>query len=210
MYLKILAVFIIIVCCLIGWRYFGKTHAPLELQRAPHHQYVGAENPRVIITAVMDYRCPYCRAIHDSLTAFTALHPDVRVIYRVYPLFKGPSIFEAKMAMAAGLQGRFEDMHNILIRREEPVSVADKDRIVKELGLDAARFDADMFSWAATKDLAAAATAIEGLGIKGTPTFVVNGQIVQVGEMLPTVEDLEVLFAPYLGAQNSVPAASQP
>ncbi|HEY0901469.1 MAG TPA: thioredoxin domain-containing protein [Micavibrio sp.] len=202
MYLKILAVLIILVGALVGWRYFGKTTAPAELQRAPHHQYVGAENPALIITEIMDYRCPYCRAMHDSMSAFVQLHPEVRVIYRVYPIFKGPSIFEAKMAMAAGKQGRFEEMHNILIRREEPVSIEEKDRIVKELGLDAARFDQDMFSWAATKDLMAASSAVEGLGIKGTPTFVVNGNVHHLSETLPTVEDLEAMFAPYLNQVN--------
>lgn len=198
MYFKILAVLIVIVSCLIGWRYFGKAGAPEELQRAPHHQYVGAENPELIITEIMDYRCPYCRAMHDSMTAFVAKYPQVRVIYRVYPIFKQPSIFEAKMAMAAGEQGRFEDMHNVLIRREAPVTPGEKDEIVKQLGLDAQQFDADMFSWSATKDLIAASSAVEGLGIKGTPTFVVNGNIITPTEQVPTVAYLETLFAPYL------------
>lgn len=203
MYLKILAVLILIISCAIGWRYFGRTTAPDELQRAPHNQYVGAENPELIITEIMDYRCPYCRAMHDSMSAFVALHPEVRVIYRVYPIFKGPSIFEAKMAMAAGLQGRFEDMHNILIHRDKPVSVAEKNQIVKDLGLDATRFDEDMFSWKATQDLIAASGAVEGLGIKGTPAFVVNGDVIRLKETLPTVEDLEEMFAPYLNKTPS-------
>lgn len=208
MYLKILAIAIIIVSCLIGWRYFGKTGAPVELQRAPHNQYVGAENPEVIITEIMDYRCPYCRAMHDTMVAFVAMHPEVRVIYRVYPIFKQPSIFEAKMAMAAGKQGKFEEMHNVLIRRVAPVTPDEKNDIVRQLGLNAKQFDEDMFSWAATKDLIATSSAVEGLGIKGTPTFVVNGNIHRLGERLPTVEDLEVLFAPYLKASKA-PAAKE-
>lgn len=205
MYLKFLAIAIIIVSCLIGWRYFGKTHAPDELQRAPHNQYVGAEDPAVIITEIMDYRCPYCRAMHDTMVVFVALHPEVRVIYRVYPIFEGPSIYEAKMAMAAGKQGRFAEMHDILIRRENPVTPEEKDGIVARLGLDKERFDRDMFSWAATQDLIAASSAVEGLGIKGTPAFVINGNVHNLTERLPTVEDLEELFAPYLSPANAQP-----
>ncbi len=201
MYLKILALLIIIVSCLIGWRYFGKAGAPEELQRAPHHQYVGAENPEVIITEIMDYRCPHCRALHGAMTIFVARHPQVRVIYRAYPIFQQPSIYEAKMAMAAGKQGKFAEMHNVLMSREEPVSPAEKAEIVSQLGLNPQQFDDDMFSWAATKDLIAASSAVEGLGIKGTPTFVVNGNIHYPSGTLPTVEELEEMFAPYLNAQ---------
>lgn len=206
MYLKLLAILIIIVSCLIGWRYFGKVGAPAELQRAPHNQYVGAENPDVIITEIMDYRCPYCREMHDTMTAFVARYPQVRVIYRVYPIFKQPSIFEAKMAMAAGKQGKFEEMHNVLIRREAPVTPDEKNDIVAQLGLNQQQFDADMFSWAATQDLIATSSAVEGLGIKGTPTFVVNGHIHHLSEQLPTVEALEEMFAPYLNKHKAPPA----
>lgn len=102
------------------------------------------------------------------------------------------------MAMAAGKQGKFEEMHNKLIRRDKPVTPEEKDQLIEELGLNKEKFNSDMFSWAATKDLVSTSAAVEGLGIKGTPTFVVNGQVYRLTEMLPTVEDLEVMFAAYL------------
>lgn len=203
MYLRLLGIALVVVCCLIGWRLYSKYTAYDRLAQAPHHQYIGAENPSLVITEIMDYRCPYCRQMHDSMTTLVALHPEIRVVYRVYPIFKHQAIREAKMAMAAGMQGKFEEMHNKLIRREEPVMPEDLEALISELGLDKEQFEKDMLSWSATKDLLDSSAAVEALGIKSTPTLIVDKKIYLPREGVPNVEDLEKLLAEHLAALPS-------
>lgn len=198
MYLRVLAVALVIVLGLIGWRYFTGPSAFETLAAAPHHQYVGAENPKITIVEVMDYRCPYCRAIHDTMVAFVALHPEVRVVYRVYPIFGEQSIREGKIAMAAGARGKFAEMHNKLIRREAPVTPEDLDQLISELDLNKEQFKKDMTAWAATKDMLDGASAVKSLGITATPTLVVEGDVVSLKSGVPDVAALEKLLEKYL------------
>lgn len=206
MYLRLLAIAIVIICGLIGWRLYNKVTAYDTLAQAPHNQYVGAENPALIITEIMDYRCPYCRTMHDQMTAFAALHPEVRIVYRVYPIFGEAAIREAKLAMAAGKQGKFQEMHNKLIRMEKAPTAEQERALVEELSLDKVQFEKDLLSWEATKDLLDTAAAVEALAIKSTPTLIVNKQIYRPTQNVPTVEDLEAMMAPHLKAV----AASKP
>ncbi len=198
MYLRIVGIAIVILSVLVGWKLYDSYTAYDRLQKAPHHQYVGAENPSLIITEVMDYRCSYCRQMHDTMTALVARHPDVRVIYRVYPIFKQPSMNEAKMAMAAGKQGKFKEMHERLIRSSAPVTPEQEAALIEELGLDKARYDTDKYSWSATKDLMDATSAAKAIGINATPTLVVNRQIYLMRKGVPTVEELEEMLAAHL------------
>ena len=199
---RLLWIAIVILVCLVSWRIHVNYTAYDKLREAPHNQYVGAENPSVIITEVMDYRCPACRQIHPVMAALVERHPEIRVIYRVYPVFGAESIHEAKMAMAAGLQGKFEDMHNILITRDDPVSPDDEQTIITALALDQDKYRADKLSWAATKDLLDSSAALEAIGLRSTPTLIVNRTIYHPKESMPTVEDLEELLAEYLNPRH--------
>lgn len=198
MYKKLLAISIFIVLCLVSWRIYVNYTAFDKLVQAPHFQYVGAQDPSVIITEVMDYRCSACRQTHPAMAALVARHPEIRVIYRVYPIFGDPSIREAKMAMAAGMQGKFEGMHNLLITRDEPVTAADEQRMVAALALDHDQYMKDKLSWSATQDLLSGSAALEAIGVRSTPTLIVGRKIYRPKESLPTVTDLEALLAEHL------------
>lgn len=207
MYLRLIGIAIVILSVMIGWKFYVGYTAFDKLQMAPHHQYVGAENPSVIITEIMDYRCAYCRQMHDTMTAFVALHPEVRVIYRVYPIFKQPSMREAKLAMAAGNQGKFIEMHNKLIRRDDPVTPEVEAALIAELGLNKEQFEKDKFSWSATKDLLDTAAAVKALGIQATPTLIVNRKIYLPRSGIMSVKELEELLAEHLKpAMSTAPA----
>lgn len=206
MYMRLLAVALVIVLGLIGWRFYIGYTAYDTLVEAPHHQYVGSDNPSLIITAIMDYRCPHCRAMHDNMTAFVALNPDIQVIYRVFPVFQEPSIREAKIAMAAGMQGKFEAMHNKLIRREDPITPDELDTLIDELGLDRQKFQKDMVSWGVTKDLLDSSAAVRSLNITATPTLIIGREILPLKKGVPTVEDLNALVEKHRA--SSTPKAS--
>jgi protein-disulfide isomerase len=207
MYLRLIGIAIVILSVIIGWKFYVSYTAFDKLQMAPHHQYVGAENPSVIITEIMDYRCAYCRQMHDVMTAFVALHPEVRVIYRVYPIYNEPSMVEAKLAMAAGNQGKFVEMHNKLIRRDDPVTPEVEAALIAELGLNKEQFEKDKFSWSATKDLLDATAAVNALNINATPTLIVDRKVYLPRAAITSVKELEELLAAHLKpAMSTAPA----
>jgi cyclophilin family peptidyl-prolyl cis-trans isomerase len=122
------------------------------------------------------------------LARLAAAHPnDVRLVYRHFPLsFHDKARLAAQAAEAAGLQGKFWEMHELLYakfpewRNTQP---DDFRRMLNdyatEVGLDTARFAADLESDAVIARVEAAyrsATTIGGTGLPGTPFLVINDQ----------------------------------
>lgn len=191
MYLKLLAAALIVVCALLGYKGYIRYYAPDMLQTVHFNQYLGAENPEVTLIAVMDYRCPFCRKIEPILQDVIARNPDVRVVYRVLPIFKDSSLREAKLAMAAGKQGKFKEMHERLIVRESPVTNEVVKTYIQELGLNENQLHNDMASWQASKEIMDTVNAASELGVTGTPSLIIGRTLYKPTIGLPTVESIE-------------------
>ena len=87
-----------------------------------------AGDPVVAVTVVefFDFRCGYCKRSLDAVRA-AAAQPGVRVELRDYPIL-GPESERARLALAAGMQGRYKEAHFTLMEREGgfgPEGVAD-------------------------------------------------------------------------------------
>lgn len=191
MYLKLLAAALIIVCALLGFKGYIRYNAPDMLQTVTFNQYLGADNPEVTLIAVMDYRCPFCRKIEPILQDVIKRNPDVRIVYRVLPIFKESSLREAKLAMAAGKQGKFREMHERLIARENPVTNNDVKAYIQELGLNESQLHNDMASWQASKEIMDTVNAASELGVTGTPSLIIGRTLYKPTIGLPTVESIE-------------------
>lgn len=191
MYLKLLAAALIVVCALLGYKGYIRYYAPDMLQTVHFNQYLGAENPEVTLIAVMDYRCPFCRKIEPILQDVIARNPDVRVVYRVLPIFKDSSLREAKLAMAAGKQGKFKEMHERLIVRESPVTNEVVKTYIQELGLNENQLHNDMASWQASKEIMDTVNAASELGVTGTPSLIIDRTLYKPTIGLPTVDSIE-------------------
>ncbi|MCM2344486.1 MAG: thioredoxin domain-containing protein [Alphaproteobacteria bacterium] len=197
MYLRLLSIAVVVVCALIGWQFYTGKTAYERLQEAPHNQYLGAEKPALVITYVMDYRCAFCKQMHGDIQAALKDNPDLRIIFRVYPINRKDSIHEAKMAMAASKQGHFKDMHDFLILHQDPVTKPELEQFMFGVGLDKDLFYKDMTSWAATKDLLDSASAVEALGIESVPVFIVGTNIYLPKEGQTPKEVLDNIISQY-------------
>ncbi len=111
--------------------------------------------------------------------------PRLRVIFREFPLAMHQHALEAAMAAeAAGLQGHFWEMHDMLYRYQEVWSKASKpgrffSAYAQSLGLNVERFDADAISDQAKARIMAEGDAGQTRGVRNTPTIFVNGNEVR-------------------------------
>jgi protein-disulfide isomerase len=80
--------------------------------------YAGAlqGNPKgdVTIAAYLDYNCGYCRASLPALAELVAKDPNVRIVYREFPVLGQSSVTAARWALAAAEQGKFMEFHKAL------------------------------------------------------------------------------------------------
>jgi len=150
------------------------------VEQVPTEQAPSRGSPRAPITIVefADYQCPFCVRAEATIHAIEQAHPgDVRVVFKNLPLpFHDLARPMAKAAVAADAQGRFWPMHDRLFALTGTVDRPALDRVARDLGLDVARFDRDLDDPSLDARIDADDADAKALGVKGTPTFFVNGR----------------------------------
>lgn len=147
------------------------------------HPLPAASGPTLIVE-FSDYECPYCALAHEDLKDILAARPDVQVVKKHFPL--DPScnravqrkVHEQACALAAAAvcaeeQGKLGPMDDALFRNQQEKRPLGE--IVREVGLDPARYGECLRSPATQRRIEADVTAGIAVGVKATPTYVVNG-----------------------------------
>jgi protein-disulfide isomerase len=125
-----------------------------------------------------DYECPYCAAAAPLLDELVATSDgNVRLIFRNFPLhtLHPHALTAALAAEAAGAQGAFWPMHDVLLTNQGRLTDWDLAKYATKLGLDGTRVVGDPAQPYGDKveaDFAAGVAA----GVAGTPTVFINGQ----------------------------------
>jgi protein-disulfide isomerase len=141
---------------------------------------MGPADARVTIVEFTDYQCRFCEKALATVHALAAMYPkDVRVVLKSFPL---PGHTHARLAaeaaLAAGDQGKYWEMHDLLLANQEQLERAALESYAAKLGLDMGRFraalDGGTHRAAVERDFAEA----QALGLQGVPVFVINGRIV--------------------------------
>lgn len=164
--------------------------AALDLTQSPAR---GPADAPVVIVGYSDFACPWCAAAVPNLEALLRRYPaQVRWVYKHYPLDPDPATWLAhRVALAAGAQGRFWEMHDALLAHRGELSPGAISTLAAGLGLDPVRLAEDAARLEPTR-IAADRAEGETLGVAGTPTFFVNGRRLVgnrgVGELTALVE----------------------
>lgn len=142
----------------------------------------GAEDGTITIIEFSDYQCPFCaRAepiIHEALEAFPK---QARFAYKHFPLesIHPQAMAAAKAAVAAQRQGKFWEMHEILFKNQRALQDDKLVEYAKALGLDVAKFEADMKSEEVQNQVRDDMRLARMAGVRGTPTIFVNGKLLR-------------------------------
>lgn len=173
-------------------RYGAQGIRRIELGSSP---VKGGEMAPVTIVEFADFECPHCGLAAPVLDELVRRYEGkVRLVFKHYPIERHTHAIEAaKAATAAHLQGKFWEMHHVLFTHQEALNREDLFRYAEQLGLDMARFGRDFESPEVAQTVQAEHQAGEAAGVDGTPTFFVNGRMVDGGpEELPAVIDEEL------------------
>ena len=151
----------------------------LSLQDALLHDaaspIVGNPDGDVTIIAFVDYNCPYCKRSEANLEALIGDDPNVRVIYKDWPILSKTSVAAAKVAIAANLQGKYAPMHKALMQMRT-ANDAEISRAAVAAGVDLGRLnrDLDTHDGEIVSLLKRNIQEAEALQIKGTPVYLIG------------------------------------
>lgn len=137
----------------------------------------GATEPLVTIVEWSDFQCPFCGTLAQTLDELVKAYPDdVRLVFRQFPLPMHPDAeLGARATLAAREQGYFWAMHDRLFANRTKMKREDLVEHAKALGLDVAKFEADLDDPEIAQRLERDKAIGRRLGIRGTPAFFVNG-----------------------------------
>lgn len=143
----------------------------------------GNPDAPVTLEEYADFQCPPCGMFATFLQQLEKEYDSrLRVVFRNFPLSMHEHAREAALAAeAAGLQGRFWEMHDVLYREQDAWSKAPNvpelfESYAGTIGLDLDKFKKDMDSEEVKARVDADRQRGESLGIQITPTLFINNQ----------------------------------
>jgi protein-disulfide isomerase len=152
----------------------------------------GPADAPVTIVEFADFRCPHCRSMLPVLERVRAAYPDeVRLVFAHLPVVSEESGRAAVAAVAAGNQGAFWEMHDFLFQLQgQPLDEELLREKARQLGLDPDRFSRDLRSPQTLAVVDADVAAANRLGLRATPTFFVNGELLEGTRSFETFRQL--------------------
>jgi protein-disulfide isomerase len=139
---------------------------------------LGPETAAVTLVEYGDFECPYCGAAYPSVVQVRQILGDeLRFAFRDFPLSQihARALPAAEAAEAAGVQGRFWEMHDLLFANQRALAHEDLLGYAATLDLDLERFALELQQH--THEPRIREDFMSGIrsGVNGTPTFFVNG-----------------------------------
>ncbi len=145
----------------------------------------GPEDAKVTIVEFSEYQCPYCKKyVDDAYSQIMANYGDqVKYIFRDYPLpFHPHAQITAEAARCAGDQDKYWDFHDLVFANQAEWSILDDSQetligYATQLGLNQADFTACLQQGKFTQQIKDDLALGKKVGVSGTPSFFVNGQM---------------------------------
>ncbi|MFI7349244.1 Na+/H+ antiporter NhaA [Streptomyces sp. NPDC049936] len=143
-----------------------------------HDHVRGPADAAVTLVEYGDFECPYCGQAEGVVRDLLGSETDVRYVWRHLPLtdVHPNAQAAAEASEAAARQGRFWDMHDLLMDRQDELGERDLLRHARELGLDMEVFREDLARRRGARRVAEDVDSADLSGVSGTPTFFVNGR----------------------------------
>jgi protein-disulfide isomerase len=143
----------------------------------------GPEHAAVTVVEYGDFECPSCAAAEPAVRQLREQHAAaVRFVYRHFPLEDAHphALMAAEAAEAAGGQGQFWPMHDLLLAHSRHLTRAHVDGHARSLDLDMARFKSELDDEIYRQRVREHQEGGRRSHLRATPTFFVNGVVQDV------------------------------
>jgi protein-disulfide isomerase len=164
--------------------------AALKADKAIDH-ILGPADARCTVIEYGDLECPSCKQAQGAMLQVRHRHAhDVKFVFRHFPLMEVHPLAElaAQAAEAAGAQGKFWPYVDLLFEHQPHLERKHLDKYAEQLQLDMTRFRAEMDDQVYSQRVREHMALGNQLQVRATPTFFVNGKLVDVSFGLQQLE----------------------
>jgi Na+/H+ antiporter NhaA len=170
----------------------GTSITDLAVPVDPERDHIrGPETSLVTLVEYGDFECPYCGQAEPAVRELLREHGELRFVFRHLPLtdVHPHAQLAAEAAEAADRQGKFWEMHDMLMDHQGALTTRDLVRYGEDLGLDTAKFSADLKKHVGAARVAEDVDSADLATVSGTPTFFINGRRHYGAYDLATLQD---------------------
>lgn len=156
----------------------------LQNQNIDNEWVKGNANATITLVEYSDFQCPACDYYYPFVKKLEEeFGAEIKIVYRQFPLttIHANALIAAYASEAAGIQGKFWEMHDKLFENQsqwsldsEPFTVFLKYAI--EIGLDTKQFKTDILSQAVADSVKSDVQSGLDMGLNSTPSFFLNGE----------------------------------
>jgi len=145
----------------------------------PQDQLQGNPEAAIELVEYGDYQCPHCGMAYPIIKQLQeAMGDKMKFVFRNFPLTNShPDAMNAAVAAeAAGVQGKFWEMHDMIFEHQNRLLEDDLYAYAQQLGLNVEQFKNDMLSEKVITKVEDDFESGMRSGVNGTPSFFVNGE----------------------------------
>lgn len=132
----------------------------------------GSKAPNVTVVEFFDYQCGHCKKMSPVVSELLSKNPNLKVVYREFPIFGKTSQLASQAAIAAAMQGKYLEMQKQLFEAKK-IDDASILEAAKKVGLNIPKFQADMKSKEVADNIAHNRKLADSMKLFGTPVFIV-------------------------------------
>ncbi|MDB5141851.1 MAG: DsbA family protein [Mucilaginibacter sp.] len=139
----------------------------------------GDPDAKIELVEYGDFQCPFCGEAYLVIRQLKfELDDRMKFVYRNFPLreIHPQALLAAVAAEAAGNQGLFWEMHDMLFQNQRRLNRASLVQYAELLGLDMLQFESDLSNISTRKIVLSDYDSGLASGVKRTPTFFINGR----------------------------------
>jgi protein-disulfide isomerase len=138
----------------------------------PNSPVVGDPKSNIAVVEFFDYQCGHCKHMVEPLYNIIKSDPNIKIIFKNFPIFGENSIYAAKAGLASQKQGKFLAFHNALLSSQKPLTPEVVLDIAKQTGLDTNQLKKDMEDPSLDQEIKNNLQLAQDLMLRGTPAFI--------------------------------------
>ncbi len=150
-----------------------------EIYDDPGHVVLGNPDGDVTLVEFFDYNCGFCRQAMPDMTRLLEEDPDLRIILKEFPVLSNDSVAAARISVVVNdiAPEFYQEFHELLFTARGQITGEAALNAAREVGLNPVTIGLDAGSEAVTSVIQRSYVLAEGLGITGTPSYIIGNEI---------------------------------
>ncbi|MFL2679062.1 MAG: DsbA family protein [Alphaproteobacteria bacterium] len=142
--------------------------------------YSGSVNSKKVIVEFLDYNCSYCKRGHQDIKKVLKEHPDIKVIYKNFPILSDQSLILAKMALVIAKKSnkKFNNFHDKLLKTKGFIDNKKIKKILLQLDYDLEKIKKEIDNPKIEIEVERDIELARMFELKGTPAFLIKDEVI--------------------------------